>query len=77
MRLPTTDERIQAILGSRQAVADYLNRIGKLDAFATFTKDDICGLIRTAHEAVEDQLKKVASGGFIDDEIPFDQGRTA
>ena len=70
-RLPTSGEKIEAILGARGAVAEYLQGIGKIEAFESFTKDDICGLIRAAHDAVQAGLKTQAANGFGDDEIPF------
>jgi hypothetical protein len=71
---PSPDEKVQAILDARQQVAEYLQSIGKIDAFATFSKDDICGLIRAAHEGVHESLKRqgaAAMGAIPDDEIPF------
>lgn len=71
---PSCEEKVQAILDARQPVAEYLQSIGKIDAFASFTKDDICGLIRAAHEGVHASLRKQAGQGFgaiPDDEIPF------
>ena len=71
-RLPTTAEKIEAILGARQPVADYLGSIGKLEAFETFSKDEICGLIRAAHDGVQSSLKQQVAEAFNgDDEIPF------
>lgn len=70
---PSNTEKVQAILDARQAVAEFLNQIGKIEAFNDFSKDDICGLIRAAHDAVQESLRK-QTGAMFDDEIPFDQG---
>lgn len=67
---PTTEEKIQAILDARQDVAGYLQSIGKIEAFAEFSKDEICGLIRSAHDAVQASLKVQCREAF-DGEIPF------
>lgn len=67
---PTTEEKIQAILDARQDVAGYLQSIGKIEAFAEFSKDDICGLIRAAHDAVQASLKVQCREAF-DGEILF------
>lgn len=74
MRIPSPQEKVQAILDARQQVAEYLQSIGKIDAFANFTKDDICGLIRAAQEGVQASLKKQMRDAFNEDfgdEIPF------
>lgn len=71
---PTKQELIDAVMASRQSVAEYLNSIGKVEAFATFSKDDIAGLIYTAHEAVQSNLSKKAGDAFasgFNDPIPF------
>lgn len=60
----------EAVQMARSEVAGYLNRIGKIEAFNTFTKDDICGLIHAAHKGVEDAKLKLR-GASPDDEIPF------
>lgn len=74
MRNPTAAEKTQAILGAVPAIADYLDSIGKLEAFNAFTKDDVCGLIRAAQEAVQDGLRAQLHDAMRtgdDDEIPF------
>lgn len=71
MRLPAPEEKIQAILDAREDVAEYLNSIGKMEAFADFTKDDICGLIRAAQEGVQKSLQRQAGDAFGAGEIPF------
>lgn len=78
MRLPSPQEKVQAILDARQDVANYLLSIGKIEAFADFTKDDICGLIRAAQEGVQRSLHEQLRSGFgaggrpdDDGEIPF------
>lgn len=74
---PSPEEKVQAILDARQPVAEYLQSIGKIEAFNDFTKDEICGLIRSAQEGVQASLSRQASDGFgaggraLDDEIPF------
>lgn len=67
---PSTEEKIQAILDARKPVADFLQSIGKIEAFEDFTRDDICGLIRAAHDGVQDSLKAQCREAF-DGEIPF------
>ena len=71
MRLPTNQEKVQAILDARKDVAEYLQSIGKIDAFADFTKDDICGLIRAAQDGVQRSLHEQLRSVVLDDEIPF------
>jgi len=71
MRLPSPSEKTQAILDARQQVGEYLQKIGKIDAFANFTKDDICGLIRAAQDGVQASLRKQLHDGFEDEVIPF------
>jgi hypothetical protein len=68
---PSSDEKVQAILDARQNVAEYLQSIGKIEAFNDFTKDEICGLIRVAQDGVQASLRRQAGEGFTDDEIPF------
>ncbi|MHA3913867.1 DUF6511 domain-containing protein [Halovulum sp. GXIMD14793] len=70
MRLPTKQEKIQAILDARQPVAEYLSSINKIDAFNEFSKDEICGLIRAAQEGVQSSLRRQTSDAF-DQEIPL------
>lgn len=65
---PTPGEKVQAILDARQQVAEYLQSIGKIEVFAGFTKDEICGLIRAAQEGVQASLARQCN---LDDEIPF------
>ena len=67
---PTREEKIQAILDARQPVAEYLQSIGKLDAFSDFSRDDIAGLIRAAVDGVQDSLKAQCREAF-DGEIQF------
>lgn len=67
---PSNEEKIQAILDARQPVAEFLQSIGKIEAFNEFSKDDICGLIRAAHDGVQDSLKVQCRDAF-DGEIPF------
>ncbi len=71
MRLPTNQEKVQAILDARADVAEYLQSIGKLDAFADFSKDDICGLIRAAQDGVQKSLHRQVRDAFDGSEIPF------
>lgn len=71
MRLPTNSEKVQAILDARGDVAEYLQSIGKIDAFADFSKDDICGLIRAAQDGVQKSLHNQLRSAVLDDEIPF------
>lgn len=70
MRLPTNSEKVQAILDARGDVAEYLQSIGKIDAFADFSKDDICGLIRAAQDGVQKSLHRQCKNA-MEDEIPF------
>ena len=67
---PTKEEKIQAVLDTRQHVAEYLQSIGKIEAFADFTKDEIAGLIYAAHEGVQASLRIQCRDAF-DGEIPF------
>ena len=71
MRLPSNQEKVQAILDARKDVAEYLQSIGKIEAFADFTKDDICGLIRAAQDGVQRSLHEQLRNAVLDDEIPF------
>lgn len=69
---PSAQEKVQAILDARQPVAEYLQSIGKIEAFADFSKDEICGLIRAASEGVQASLRDQCARGFgLDDEISF------
>lgn len=69
-RFPTTEEKIQSILDARAPVAAFLDKIGKTEAFAGFTKDEICGLIRAAHDGVQESLRRQTKEAF-EGEIPF------
>ena len=71
MRLPSNQEKVQAILDARKDVAEFLQSIGKIDAFADFSKDDICGLIRAAQDGVQKSLHAQLRNAVTDDEIPF------
>lgn len=68
IRKPTQSEKVQAILDARQPVAEYLQGIGKIEAFKDFSKDEICGLIRAAQEGVQTSLRRQCD---LEDEIPF------
>lgn len=70
IRKPSASEKVQAILDARKQVGEYLISIGKIEAFADFTKDEICGLIRAAQDGVQASLHKQLADNF-DDEIPF------
>lgn len=70
MRLPTNQEKVQAILDARTDVAEYLKSIGKMEAFAGFSKDEICGLIRAAAEGVNKSFHRQLKSA-LEDEIPF------
>lgn len=67
---PSKTEKVQAIQDTVKPVAEYLQGIGKIEAFNDFTKDEICGLIRVAQEGVQQSLCRQL-GRTIDDEIPF------
>ena len=71
MRLPSNQEKVQAILDARKDVAEYLQSIGKIEVFADFSKDDICGLIRAAQDGVQRSLHEQLRNAVLDDEIPF------
>lgn len=74
---PSPHEKVQAILDTVKPVAEYLQSIGKIEAFNDFTKDEVAGLIRVCQEGVQESLKRQAAYGFgagghaLDDEIPF------
>lgn len=70
MRLPSNQEKVQAILDARKDVAEYLQSIGKMEAFADFSKDDICGLIRAAQDGVQASLHRQLNDA-MNGEIPF------
>lgn len=61
---------VQAVLDSRQHVAEYLQSIGKIEAFASFTKDEVAGLIYASFEGVQASLRVQCQEAF-DGEIPF------
>lgn len=67
---PSPQEKVQAILDTIKPVAEYLQSIGKIEAFNDFTKDEICGLIRCAQDGVQASLKEQTKSSF-DDVIPF------
>jgi hypothetical protein len=67
---PTQAEKVTSIQDTVRPVAEYLQSIGKIEAFSNFTKDEICGLIRAAHDGVQASLKR-QMGVSLDDEIPF------
>jgi hypothetical protein len=71
VRLPTNQEKVQAILDARQDVAEYLQSIGKMEAFADFSRDDICGLIRAAQDGVQKSLHRQVREALEGSEIPF------
>lgn len=71
MRMPSNAEKVQAILDARKDVAEYLQSIGKIEAFNDFTKDEICGLIRAAQDGVQQSLRRQIDAMFEDQEIPF------
>lgn len=58
-------------MDARQDVAEYLNSIGKLEVFADFSKDDICGLIRAAQDGVQKSLHRQVREALEGSEIPF------
>lgn len=70
MRLPTAQEKVEAILSARKDVAQYLVSIGKIEVMDHFTKDEVCGLIRAAQEGVQRALKEQVFDA-LDGEIPF------
>lgn len=70
IRKPNSEEKVQAILDARGKVAEYLQSIGKIEAFNDFSKDEICGLIRAAQDGVQESLRAQVGAAF-DDEIPF------
>src|SRR5690625_6417481 len=65
MRIPSQEEKVQAILDARAPVAEYLASIGKVDAFESFTRDEICGLIRVAQERSEEHTSELQSRGHL------------
>ena len=70
IRMPTTSEKVKAILDARPDVAAYLQGIGKIEVFAEFSKDEICGLIRASTEGVQKSLH-LQLRHALEDEIPF------
>ena len=71
MRIPAPEEKIQAILDARADLAEYLQGIGKIEVMSSFTKDEICGMIRACQEGVQNSLHRQAGDGFEDQEIAF------
>lgn len=67
---PSPAEKVQAILDARKDVFNFLQSIGKTEAFDGFNKDEMCGLIRAAQEGVQRSLHNQAGRAF-DDEVPF------
>jgi hypothetical protein len=70
MRLPSASEKVTAILDARADVAEYLTSIGKIEVMASFSRDEICGLIRAAQDGVQKSLHRQL-GDAMDGEIPF------
>jgi len=70
IRIPSNEEKVQAILDAREDVAEYLNGIGKLEAFADFTRDEICGLIKAASVGVQKSLHRQLDSA-MNDELPL------
>ena len=70
MRIPSQSEKVQAILDTVKPVAEYLQSIGKIEAFKDFSKDEVAGLIRVCQEGVQESLHRQSADGF-DDQIPF------
>lgn len=70
VKLPSSEEKIQAILDARADLVQYLQGIGKVDVFNGFTKDEICGLIKAAQMGVQKSLHRQLASAF-DEEIPF------
>lgn len=70
MRLPSPSEKVTAILDARADVAAYLESIGKMDVMASFSRDEICGLIRAAQDGVQKSLHRQLAD-VMDGEIPF------
>lgn len=70
MRVPSQQEKVQAILDTVPVVAEYLKGIDRIEAFNDFTKDDICGLIRACQDGVQASLHRQLGQSF-DDQIPF------
>lgn len=69
---PTQSEKVQAILDARKDVAEYLQSIGKIEAFKDFSKDDICGLIKAAQMGVQQSLQRQCAEAF-DGPMPSDE----
>lgn len=67
---PSPTEKVQAITDTVKPVAEYLQGIGKIEAFKDFTKDEICGLIRVAQEGVQESLCRQL-GRAVEDQIPL------
>lgn len=69
---PNKQEMIQAVLDTRQHVAEYLRGINKLEAFNDFTKDEIAGLIYASFEGVQASLRVQCQEAFDENAvIPF------
>lgn len=70
---PSPEEKVKSILDTIKPVAEYLQKIGKIEAFNDFTKDEIAGLIRVCQEGVQASLREQSARGFDDlnQEIPF------
>ena len=70
---PSKTEKVQAIRDAVKPVAEYLKSIGKIEAFANITEDEICGLIRVAQEGVQESLCRQLGRAVDDnlDEIPL------
>src|SRR5690625_5281853 len=74
MRIPSQEEKVQAILDARAPVAEYLASIGKVDAFESFTRDEICGLIRVAQEGAQASRRRRV-GDAVAEQSPYEGGR--
>lgn len=70
IRKPSPEEKVKAILDTVKPVAEYLQSIGKIEAFSAFSKDEICGLIRVAQEGVQASLHEQLQD-TMRDEVPF------
>ena len=70
MKLPSPQEKVQAILDARQDLAEFLQSIGKIEVFNDFSKDEIFGMIRAAQDGVQKSLRRQIADG-LDQEIPF------
>lgn len=70
IRIPSNEEKVQAILDAREDVVQYLSDIGKLDAFSEFSRDEICGLIKAASVGVQKSLHRQLDSA-MNDELPL------